>query len=215
MMFGKSQGEWKVGLFVFCGLVLLFFFVLRVGDIQNSFSTYPVDIMFDFVNGVKVGAPVRFAGVDIGEVKNIEFLYQEETARIRMGVSIRKGVRIPADSSVWINTLGLLGEKYVEVMPGKNFKEFIQPGARIKGNNPVAMQEFGEMAKELVQKLDNGLAQFQNFTENMNSGLSRILEGEGTLGKLMYDDRLYDELNGLVADIRKHPWKLFWKGRER
>ena len=40
-------------------------------------------------------------------------------------------------------------------------------------------------------------------------------QGKGTIGKLLYDDTLYQELEGLVADVRRHPWKLFWKGEDK
>ena len=50
---------------------------------------------------------------------------------------------------------------------------------------------------------------------NVKEVSERLKNGEGTLGKLIYNDQIYTELDALVSDVRKHPWKLFWKGKEK
>jgi phospholipid/cholesterol/gamma-HCH transport system substrate-binding protein len=223
MIFGKSKLELKVGMFVFAGLVVLLIFVLYIGDFQNSLSTYRVNFTFNFINGVKLGSPVRFAGVDVGEVKAINFVFpvKGEKPKVRMVGTITRNIKIPLDSSVWVNTLGILGEKYIEIMPGKDFENVVKDGETMVGNDPFAMQEFGEMAKSVVTKLDatltgiNGVADsVKALTLNLDDGVTRIKNGEGTVGKLMYKDELYNELEALVVDLKSHPWKLFWKGKE-
>ena len=49
---------------------------------------------------------------------------------------------------------------------------------------------------------------------NLDTGITRIVNKEGSLGKLLYDDKLYNELDALVTDVRKNPWKLLIKGKE-
>jgi phospholipid/cholesterol/gamma-HCH transport system substrate-binding protein len=224
MIFGKSKLELKVGMFVFAGLVVLLIFVLYIGDFQNSLSTYRVNFTFNFINGVKLGSPVRFAGVDVGEVKAINFIFpvKGEKPKVRMVGTITRNIKIPLDSSVWVNTLGILGEKYIEIMPGKDFENVAKDGETMVGNDPFAMQEFGEMAKSVVTKLDatltgiNGVADsVKALTLNLDDGVTRIKNGEGTVGKLMYKEELYNELEALVVDLKSHPWKLFWKGKEK
>lgn len=221
MMFGKSSTEFKVGIFVFVGLIILFMFVMLIGDIKNMVSAYKLNFIFNFVNGVKIGAPVRFAGVDIGEVSELNFLTDGGKSRVVVKALIRRNVKLPADSQIWINTLGILGEKYIEVMPGKSV-ELIKPGATLTGNDPLAMQEFGEIAKSVAKKLDDGLTDFKSLavsltvlTRNLDDALARVKRGEGTLGKLIYQDDIYNELDALVSDVRRNPWKLFWKGKEK
>ena len=135
---------------------------------------------------------------------------------------ITKRIKIPVDSQVWVNTLGILGEKYIEIMPGKDFVNVVPDNGTMVGNDPFAMQEFGEMAKSLVTKLDatltgiNGVADsVKTLTLNLDDGVTRIKNGEGTVGKLMYRDELYNELEDLVGDVKRNPWKLFWKGKEK
>ena len=62
MIFGKSTNEFKVGVFVLIGLVLLFMFVMLIGDLKNMGSAYKLNFTFSFINGIKIGAPVRYAG---------------------------------------------------------------------------------------------------------------------------------------------------------
>ncbi len=225
MIFGQTKLELKVGIFVFGGLLILAMFILRIGDLRSSAGGVPVNFVFNFVNGVKLGAPVRFAGVDIGEVKAINFLYSpgEAKTRVQLVSLIRRDVKIPADSAVWVNTLGLLGEKYIEIMPGKDYARLVEPNMTIIGHDPMAMNEMGEMVK--------GMA------ENVNDLVTKLKSKEGTIGRLLYDDSLYLELEksitqltgtldssisrigaemeGLVTDLRKNPWKMFWKTKEK
>ena len=68
MIFGKTKLELRLGIFVFIGLVIFTVFILTVGGIRTWASGYHVDFVFNFINGVRRGAPVRFSGVDVGEV---------------------------------------------------------------------------------------------------------------------------------------------------
>lgn len=224
MIFGKSKLELKVGWFVLAGLAVLIIFVLYIGDFKNTLSTYRVNFTFNFINGVKLGSPVRFAGVDVGEVKAIKFVFpvKGEKPKVQMVSLITKSIKIPLDSTVWVNTLGILGEKYIEIMPGKDFVNVAKDGATMVGNDPFAMQEFGEMAKSMVTKLDatltgiNGVTDsLKALTANLDDGVTRIKNGEGTVGKLIYKDDLYNEIEALVQDLKSHPWKLFQKGKEK
>ncbi|MEW6100793.1 MAG: MlaD family protein [Candidatus Omnitrophota bacterium] len=203
MIFGKTQLEMKVGVFVFIGLTILIMFILSISGFQTWTSRYKINAIFNFVNGLKIGAPVRFAGFDVGEVKDIKFVFDPIALKEKVKVvcMVRKNVNIPLDSAVWVNTLGLLGEKYIEVMPGKNYDEFLQVNSEIVGKDPLPMHEFGELAV--------------NIADHLDEAITKITSEEGTVGKLLYDDALYKELEALITDVRKHPWKLFWKTKEK
>lgn len=202
MIFGKTKLELKVGIFVFAGLVILGSFVLSIGKFQTWTSGYQVSFLFDFINGVKVGAPVRFAGMDVGEVKavGINFLPQEQKTQVQLYSWVKSGVKIPMDSEIWINTLGLLGEKYVEIIPGGDYSQCLEAGQVMTGVDPVPMHEVMRTAKGIV--------------DNLNQTVTKINSGEGTAGKLLGDDTLYNNLEELSEDLKRHPWKLLWKTKE-
>jgi len=204
MIFGKTKLEMKVGIFVFIGIVILGVFVLSIGGFRTWTKGYHINIIFHFINGVKIGAPVRFAGVDVGEVKDIHVIAPkpgETETTVKVVGWIRNHTRMPQDSKVWVNTLGLLGEKYVEIMPGKDYSAFLQHDQTVMGNDPIAMHEVAQMAKNLVSDIDDGIRKIKNK--------------EGTLGKLLYEDAIYNDLEAFVSDIRKNPWKLFFKTKEK
>ncbi|MDD5464975.1 MAG: MlaD family protein [Candidatus Omnitrophica bacterium] len=203
MIFGKTKLELKVGIFVFIGLVILVTFILSIGGFKTWSSGYRINVNFNFVNGVKVGAPVRFAGVDVGEVKRIklEFVPGESRSNVCLVIWVRDIIKIPADSTVWVNTLGLLGEKYVEIIPGKDYANPVKENGAMAGIDPLPIHTIFNEAENIMRNLDEGLAQIRNK--------------EGTLGKLIYDDKLYKELDAMVTDVRKNPWKLFFRTKEK
>ncbi|MCX5706262.1 MAG: MlaD family protein [Candidatus Omnitrophica bacterium] len=203
MIFGKTKTELKVGVFVFIGMIILAVFILSLGKVKTWASGYQVNFIFNFVNGVKNGAPVRFAGVDVGEVKLIRFYFddKESKTKVRLSCRVNNSVKIPVDSTIWVNTLGLLGEKYVEIMPGKDYNNCLLANQDLIGDDPMPMNEVMKFAK--------------NIASNLDLGVSKVVHKEGTVGKLLYDDKVYNELDALVTDLRKNPWKLFWKTKEK
>lgn len=203
MIFGKSKLELKVGVFVFFGLVILVLFVLMIGNFRTWSLGYRINVMFNFINGVKVGAPVRFAGVDTGEVKSISIVFVDHNpqAKVKVVCWLKNVAKVPRDSTVWVNTLGLLGEKYVEIMPGTDFQDTLKENETLIGRDPIATHEVAEMAKDTL--------------ENLGGIFKEVNSGQGNVGKLVYDDTIYKELEGLVRDLRLNPWKIFWKTKER
>jgi phospholipid/cholesterol/gamma-HCH transport system substrate-binding protein len=203
MIFGKTKLELKVGVFALIGLIILVIFVLAIGNFKTWTSGYRVTFIYNFADGIKLGAPVRFAGIDAGEVKDIKFIFdpQESKTRVQLICWVRREVRIPVDSTIWVNTLGLLGEKYIEIMPGKDYAHCLVAEQSSEGIDPIPMHEIVRLAKDI--------------TENLDESIVRINNKEGTIGRLLYDDTIYKELEALVTDVRKHPWKLFWKTKEK
>lgn len=226
MIFGQSKLEFKVGVFVFVGLIILSFFILMIGRYKTWVSGYRFDIIFNFVNGVKEGAPVRFAGVDVGEVKRVRFFFspEEKRAKVKITAWVRNDVFIPADSSAWVNTLGLLGEKYVEIMPGVDYRQQIKEKKVMLGNDPIAMQELGDWAKKIVDGLNETIEAIRSKQgtigrllgdDSLYQELETALKNKnGTVGRFIYDDSVYKEVEALISDLRKHPWKLLYRPKK-
>lgn len=119
-MFRLSR-EAKIGVFVGFTLLILAVFILVVGDMARLFRRpgYPLVTSFESALGVEPHTVVRMAGVKIGYVKNIRLV--EHRALITL--SIFPEVQVPRGSKASLASLGLLGEKYIEIFPGK------EPGA--------------------------------------------------------------------------------------
>lgn len=117
--------EIKIGIFMTIAIFILSLFIFIVGDISVFFKKkgYPLFVNFDSVAGLEKRAVVRMAGVKVGFVKKITL--KETRAEVLLNIDSR--VKVDQDSKVTLASLGLLGEKYIEIMPGGGL-EFCQPG---------------------------------------------------------------------------------------
>lgn len=227
MVFGKSKVEMSVGIFVFGGLVILMIFVFMVGKFQTWVSRYQVSFIFNFASGVKVGAPVRFAGVDVGEVKEIKFIVLPQSKKHQVDIIcwVKKGNIIPVDSTIWVNTLGLLGEKYIEIMPGEDYTNILEENQSLVGKDPIAMHEVAQLAKDLLANMNAAVDKLQTgqgtlgrlfYDDALYKEIEEALRSkQGTIGRLLYDDSLYKEIEDFVLDLKLHPWKLLQKTKEK
>ena len=236
-MIKKESVEVKVGIFVFIGILVLFIMVFSIGDFYFWNAGYSIKTNFKFVNGVQVSAPVRVAGVGVGEVKHIRIVSDQQDGEtfVELTLWIQEGVKIPEDSVVTINMLGLLGEKYVEIMPGDFHSKVLKPGEQIRGKEPLATEMITEKAYAVASKMDKAvdninnllkdpelqdplrqmLANTSEITESVKAILTQIESGQGTIGKLLYQDDIHQNLEELTRDLKEHPWKLLQKPKEK
>lgn len=212
----KSKAlELKVGIFVFCGLIILAWFVLWIGDFKLIKQGYHISTSFGFANGIKVGAPVRLAGVEKGEVKEIVLLHDESgTSKVIVKAWLSGDSVVPKDSRVWVNTLGLLGEKYLEIIPGKDYKNLLMEGDSLKGEDPTSVQEVTELLKDAATQAEAVMESMRKSLDSVTIILDDVHEGRGTVGKLFSDDKLYTDLEEMFADLKAHPWKLLYRPKE-
>lgn len=198
-MNGTRTFELKVGIFMLIGVAVLFIIVFSIGDINLSKTGYKIKVIFNFASGIGPTAPVRLAGVGVGQVQGIHIIYDEKEKRTKAELTawVNDGAKIEEDSVVTINTLGLLGEKYLEIFPGTMGKPLLKNDDTIIGKDPVAME-----------KVTENLA---NLSDSIKVIVERLKNGEGTVGKLLTEDKIYSDLEAFVADIKAHPWKLLNK----
>ncbi|MBF0522684.1 MAG: MCE family protein [Candidatus Omnitrophica bacterium] len=233
----ESNLEFKVGFFVIVAFIAFCVFIFSVSGTAIFEKGETLSVIFKFANGLKKSAPVRIAGVDEGLVKDITLFLdkQDGVTKARVELWIKKGARIPTDSVVIINQLGLMGEKYVEIIPGLKINEFIQDGQMMIGKDPISQEQISEKVLAASQKLESvasgvndiihneknvaslsqALEHLNSITGNMNDILEQVKKGHGTVGKLLYDQVLYDDLEGMAADLKNNPWKLLYKPKDK
>lgn len=221
----ESNLEFKVGLFVVAAIVCLVVFIFSISDFSVFKKGWTCTAEFHFANGLKKNAPVRVAGVDAGHVRSIAVTYDEVShePKVRIDVWIDGGMRLPDDSRFLINQLGILGEKYLEIMPGMSSR-LLLPGAEIEGDDPVAMDAItktistiGEKLSVTLDSINNGVLSEENKKSlavslvNIAAISEGIRMGEGTIGKFLTDKSVYQNLDELSADLKANPWKLFYR----
>ncbi len=189
-MFRNENLEMKVGLFIGIGIFLAFIIVFSISDFYMFKEGYNISINFDYVNGLTKKAPVRLAGVHVGDVEGIELYYDEQAGRTRVSLDVKlmQGIKIEKDVVARINTLGLLGEQYLELSPGTS-REFLVDGDVVTGVNPVNMGQQMDQISKIVR----------------SAGIisEKLSQGKGTLGKLLTNDSIYDELSRILMDLQR------------
>lgn len=238
---GKGNLEFKVGLFVIASLAVLTWLVFRAGDFLPT-EGYPVRFLFAAVRGVEAGTSVRLAGVAVGEVREVRVTKNADgQTQVQVLAWIQKDVPIAKDAIVRIGSLGFLGEKFVEVLPGTS-AEAVEEGGELQGKTPVELEDVAEAGNQLIATVDSALSnindvmgdakfkqsfkktfeQTESVTANMKEAsldlkeaaksakivLARVQNGEGTVGRLLKDDKIAKDLEAFVADLKAHPWKL-------
>jgi phospholipid/cholesterol/gamma-HCH transport system substrate-binding protein len=151
--------EAKVGIFVVLGLVILTYFTFKVskwGGIAEK--GYKLTVDFETAAGLEPKANVKMAGVPVGKVEEIRL----EGNRARLVLRIDKDIHIPVDSVASIQTQGLLGEKYVEILPGKQTDRMLPAGGRMVNTQPPLNLD------DVVRKLSLIADDVKKFTETLS-----------------------------------------------
>ncbi|HTZ19053.1 MAG TPA: MlaD family protein [Dissulfurispiraceae bacterium] len=186
----KKQLMWsklKVGVVVTAALFILLLTVFFAGSIESLFSP-KIDVYAQIkdVRGLRNGSPVWFAGVEVGFVKNIQLHAQHGTL---VTLAINKGDTefIGRDAIATVMTMGLLGDKYVEISNGEQSKEYIKPGDVLKGKVQLEIKDIVDATAESLSKVTGVIQKLGTFVE-------KIDKSEGSLGKFVNDPSLYNNL---------------------
>ncbi len=122
----KYKLETGVGIFVLIGLACIGYLTVKLGKMEIlGENFYPVRAKFFSVSGLKSGAAVEMAGVQIGQVESIDLDTDRYVADVTM--KIQKDVKITEDTIASIKTTGLIGDKFVKLSPG-NSEIYLEPG---------------------------------------------------------------------------------------
>ncbi len=123
----RASLELTVGIFVLLGLVCLAYLAINLGKMEIFGQGYQISANFDNASGLKTGAAVEVAGVEVGRVTAIHLTHQFQ-ARVTM--KLRTGLKIYRDAIASIRTKGIIGDKFVKLSPGSSGK-LIPPGGTI------------------------------------------------------------------------------------
>lgn len=230
--------EVKAGIFVFISIFLFIGMIFTMGGSEMFLTSYRnVFVKFKDVKGLTAGAKVLASGIKIGRVKDIEFNENYKDVTVHMLVEEKFAKRVRIDSIVKISTLGVLGDKFVEIVDGTPEAAEVQDGGTLiaeygggldeifaKGNDiathlketlinvrkithqMVAEDTSKKLMSNLLETSNNlrrisgelQIAKLNHTFENLEKITSGIQSGEGTVGALLKDPSLYDDIKNLV-----------------
>ena len=206
------SNETKTGALVLAGILLLTGLVLKVGNFKFFQEGYLLRTRFHFSAGVKKHAPVRLSGVDVGEVKDIRIIYGDETL-VELDLWFEEGVKVRKDSKANVSTLGMMGEKYIEIRVGTPQAEYALPNELIEGVEPVRLEDLLEMGTKVAEDIGQTARDVSQLTRHVDE---TILENKPRIGRIFGNlEETSVNFKEFSEDIKWHPWKILMKGKER
>jgi phospholipid/cholesterol/gamma-HCH transport system substrate-binding protein len=173
--------ELRVGVVTIVSLVVLAVTIVYVGSGGGSpFSRkYELKALMSDINGLKPGAPVRVGGLEVGTVKHVEFDRKGGMVEVTMKLDRRVQPRVTTKSEATLGTLGLLGEKAVDI---------------VASTEGAPIEDGGYITAAAEDPFKGLLSETSESTSHLNRILARMDAGEGTMGKALRDEELYNRM---------------------
>ncbi|MFH1699236.1 MAG: MlaD family protein [Candidatus Zixiibacteriota bacterium] len=211
---GKVKwGNLRVGIIVTLAIAVMLYSSFRGGGTSIFEGKNTAIAYFENVNGLVKGAPVWLAGVEVGNVRSVQFVNISEDKRIKAVLTIKKSVWefITMDTRVRLGTIGFLGDKYIEILPGTKDLPVMEPGNEIPVDDGVGLDAVTAKVPDMASSIDSLLI-------NMKEISGMIARGEGTAGKIINDTNLYanlvnalDDATEIMANIKKNQQEILSK----
>jgi len=181
----------KLGIFIVTGLTLFVVALFYIGSKDNLF-TKTIDIYANFANvsGLAKGNSVQFAGINVGTVQSIEIIASD---KVRVNMNIVSDVKqfIKKDSEASINSDGLVGNKVLSISSGSVSAASVESGDSLHSVKPITIGD-------IVSNLNESTKDAQLITKSLADILGKVNNGEGTIGKLINNSDIFDELDSLM-----------------
>lgn len=219
----KNTLETRLGMFVLLAILAGFIIFELVGGVPIFKRGYHLRARFNNIQELRVGNPVKMAGVPVGQVEKIQL--DESGNKVELLLRLNRDTPVRTDSKATIKFAGLLGQNYVSI-------DFGSPNApKLEQDQQIATVEQPDLSTLMAKldsvatgvqnlsssftgdKIDNLLGPFTDFMRQNNPKLSAIIanfqgissqiaEGKGTVGKLIYEDSLYTSAYASVTNLQ-------------
>ncbi len=186
----------RLGLFVAGGLTLFVLAIFIIGKQKNLFNpVFQLSSNFYNVGGLQVGNNVRFSGINVGTVDNIQIV-NDSTVRVSMFIKKDVWKFIKSDCSVAIGSEGIIGDKLINILQGTAEAPLAREGQLLESTEPI---ETDAIIASLSVTAENAEVVTQQLAEIM----MKINGGEGTLGRLVQDTTLAENLDKTILNLRR------------
>jgi phospholipid/cholesterol/gamma-HCH transport system substrate-binding protein len=198
----QKQLKWsqlKVGITVIAaGVVLAVLIVLMSGTGGILTKKLILRSYFFDAQGLRVGAPVRLSGVDIGNVSEIRIVPKKPEAPVEVTMKVNTKFRfnLRKDSKTLLSTAGVLGETYINIDSSTATDAEVQDGDVLKTSEVPGYQD-------VMRSTQNALQNMQALLARTDRIIAYVESGQGSIGKAIYDAALYNRLNATVDDFQK------------
>jgi len=185
----------RLGLFVAGGFVLFVLAIFFIGKQQNLFNpVFKLTTKFHSISGLQVGSNIRFSGINVGTVDNITII---NDSTVRVDMLIKKDVQqfIKADSEAGIGSEGIIGDRVLIITQGSDDAPMAKAGQQIASKEPVEMDA---IMTSLQVTIDNAAI----ITYQLAEIMIKINSGSGTIGRLIQDSTIAENLNQTIENLK-------------
>jgi phospholipid/cholesterol/gamma-HCH transport system substrate-binding protein len=194
----------RLGAFIIATLAILAAGIFIIGSKQYLFSpTYRLKAQFATVVGLDSGAEVRIGGVHTGTVREID-LPSKPTGKITVLMDLQRSTHdiVKQDSIASIETEGLLGNEYVAISFGSEQAQNVKDDETIGSEAPLVIADLMKKADGILDTSQEALNNVTVVAANLSSISTKINQGQGTIGALVNDKKVYTQLDETTAGLR-------------
>ena len=186
----------KIGIVVTLSIALLFLAVVN-SDLLKGLLSHNVALYAraPVVNGLRIGAPVWLQGIEIGSVRSLSL--RPEDVVIKLSLERSALVNLKKDAEASISTMGLLGDKFMELSRGTSDKPFLRAGDTITGRMAPGLDQVLETSAGSVHLVEE-------FIRKLDTIAGKAASGKGLIGTLLTDTILYHRINYIAGVIAKN-----------
>jgi phospholipid/cholesterol/gamma-HCH transport system substrate-binding protein len=211
--------EVKVGIFFFACLLALIYLTVSTGKLDIKSGGYSIYVVFDDIAGLGTKAPVMLNGREVGKVEDIKISYEADTTKIVLKMWVNDEAKIRSQATASIKTLGLMGEKYIQISSNKG-DDFIKPDAILVGKPYMDMDALMDEAQSVskdVGVLVNNVNSLTDEVKKLTVNLNYTVDGnQDKITKIIENMEVTsDNLQLLSEDVKTNPWKLLYKAKEK
>ena len=207
----KISNEMKTGVFVLICIAALLGMLIKVGNFSFFKKGFTLKTRFHFSGGVKKSAPVCLSGVNVGEVKDIRLIYDEGDTVAEAVLWLEEGTQVRKDSVANVATLGLMGEKYVEIRSGSS-KDIAASGDLIQGEDPVRLEDLIDIGKKVAGDIGQTARDISRVVNHVDEALQ---DNRPKLDSIFDNfEETSENFNDFSQDVKYHPWKVLARGKE-
>lgn len=187
------SSEVKAGFFIFVALITLAVMIFVLGNLQERFrDRKTLRIVFNFTGGLEEGAPVRYAGLEVGRVSRIELLdssEEKDTDRVTVITEIDPSITVKKNSTAMIKTSGLMGGLYIDIRPGTRSSPQLVEGELLIGQDSFEFTQIGDMMEEIVVQVRRFIDLADNLTVDSRETLKAFQVSLNNINSLIHDSR--------------------------
>jgi phospholipid/cholesterol/gamma-HCH transport system substrate-binding protein len=192
----SNKFKTKLGIFVIVGIAIFVLGIFIIGKQKNLFDpVITLKANFKNVSGLKVGNAVRFSGINVGTVDKITII-NDSTVNVAMLIQQDVQKFIKADSQASIGSEGIIGDKLVVLANGGANSKIVKDGQMIASTEPV---ETDAIMRSLEVTAENASI----ISDELATLMININNGQGTLGKLITDDGMAENIDETILNLKK------------